>query len=150
MSLRLASIAVALLFFGLGAAQIILARKLPGGGLAEPGPNLFPTVVGGLMMVASAIYLAQELLQRSDGSLDVRSHAPRVAGIALATALFAILLPRLGFAPAAFLLQLAMLRLFGLKRWAVAVALSAAMTLVAYVVFESLLGVRFPSAQWIG
>lgn len=150
MTQRAANLAVATAFMAIGAGQIAMALRLPGGSLAEPGPNLFPVFVGALMSASATVYLVRELLHGSTGRLDVKEQLPKIAGISLTIALFALLLPRLGFVPTAFLLQLAMLRLFGLKRLVPGMALSAAMTLVAYFLFTPLLGVRFPNAQWLG
>lgn len=150
MTSHVAGLAVATFFIAIGAVQLLLALRLPGGSLAEPGPNLFPLLVAVLMVIAATSCLVQELAWRSSGRLNLKQRVPQIGAIVLAIALFIVLLPRTGFVPAAFLLQVGLLRLFGLKRVIVGIAAAAATTAAAVFVFQSLLGVQFPRAQWLG
>ena len=64
MSARLASSLAALFFMLLGGAQVWLSFRLPDGlGLspAEPGPGLFPMLVGSLLLISATSVLVQTL-----------------------------------------------------------------------------------------
>ncbi len=151
MSARHAGVIAALAFLLLGSGQIYLSLRLPGGvGLsaAEPGPGLFPLLVGGLMCAAAALNLVQVLLERGSEKFDLRKNARDIALLVGAIAAYIVLLPRAGFVISAFLMLFATLSLYGMPGVWRRAAVAAVVTLVALAVFRMLLGVNFPSPAW--
>ena len=109
MSTRLAGLIAALFFLVIGSGMMYLSPRLAGGlGLsaAEPGPGLFPMMVGALRFIAAAAHLVQTMAQtQTDAEHPYR--APRDILLLIATiAGYILLLPRAGFFVAAFLLLL--------------------------------------------
>lgn len=151
MSFRIAGVLSALIFLLLGSGQIYLSLRLPGGlgiSVAEPGPGLFPLLVGGLMCAAALLHLVQSLAEQRTDRFDPRRYARRIALLIGTIAAYIVLLSRIGFVVSAFLMLFASLSLFGMPgRWG-RVAVAAAVTLGSYAVFTMLLGVSFPAPAW--
>jgi putative tricarboxylic transport membrane protein len=151
MSVRHAGVLAALIFLLLGSGQIYLSLRLPGGlGLsaAEPGPGLFPVLVGALMCAAAVLHLVQAWVEQGIDRLDPRKGSSGIALLIGAIAAYIVLLPRVGFAISAFLMLFAALSLFGMPGPWRRVAVAAAVTLVSFAVFTMLLGVNFPAPAW--
>ena len=75
MSFRIAGVLSALFFLLLGSGQIYLSLRLPGGlgiSVAEPGPGLFPLLVGGLMCAAAVLHLVQAMAEQGTDRFDPR------------------------------------------------------------------------------
>lgn len=149
---RFAGLLAALLFLVIGSGQMVLAWRLPGGvglSVAEPGPGLFPLLVGGLLCAAAAAYLIQVLsLPRSPATGE--GAAPwKIVALVGSLAAYIVLLPRLGFPVAAFLLVLATLSIYGMPGLWRRVAVAALITLAAYLAFTLALKVSFPAASWL-
>ena len=69
MSARLSGVLAGLVFLLIGSGLIYLSPRLAGGlGLsaAEPGPGLFPMLVGAMMVVAAAAHLVQTVAQAAE------------------------------------------------------------------------------------
>lgn len=148
MNSKLAGYAVAILLLGIGAGQIYFALRLPGGSLSEPGPGVFPRLIGGLLCAASLGYLVQVFLERNLVALEQSLDIKRPAVLVAALVAFAVLLPRIGFVIPAILLQVLTLQVFGMKGPWRRLAIAATTTAVAVLVFQLLLGVRFPEPSW--
>ena len=64
MTSRWISLSTGLFFLILGSLEMYLSQKLPGGlGLnaAEPGPGLFPMIVGAIMFIAASLHIVDSL-----------------------------------------------------------------------------------------
>lgn len=151
MSARLGAALLSLVFLLIGSAQVYLSLRLPGGlgiSAAEPGPGLFPMLVGGLMCAAAAAHVVQTLrAQRVDS--PQRHGAPiDIVLLVLAIAGYILLLPRAGFVVSAFGLLLSSLSIYGMPGLWRRVATAAAATAVAYLVFTKGLRVNMPSPTW--
>ena len=154
MRIPYASVLVDLLFVLVGSAQVWLAWRLPNGiGLsaAEPGPGLFPAIVGALMALSAATHLslnsrtataASEVSQEQEGSVMA------IVWLVLSLAAYIALLPRVGFVPASLGLTLCTLSIYGMPGWGWRVGTALAITGVAYLVFTRGLGVTMPAAAW--
>ena len=150
MNARLAGLLSALVFLLIGSGQIFFAMRLPGGlgpNAAEPGPGLFPMLVGSLMCLAACAHLVQTWRAYSDARGDGRWPVD----IMLLTATIAgyiLLLPRAGFLVSAFLLLLCTLTLYGMPGLGRRAATAAAATGIAYLVFTKGLLVNMPTPTW--
>ena len=148
MNSRAAGLAAAAMFFLIGGGQVYLALDLSRGTLAEPGPGLFPLLIGTLMIVASLTCIWPALSERNPVRFDMRGDAPRFLALVAAFVAFILLLPRVGFILPSMLLQLVTLQVFGMRGLWRRLAVAAAITAVAILMFETLLDVRFPTPSW--
>jgi hypothetical protein len=153
MSSRLAGLLTALTFLAIGGGQVYLSLRLPNGlgiSAAEPGPGLFPALVGALMVAAAAAHLVQVLLDRDKEAVPENARRAPVDIMLLSGAIagYILLLPRAGFTLSAFLLLLATLSIYGMPGLWRRVATAAATTAVAYAVFTLGLRVNLPASTW--
>jgi putative tricarboxylic transport membrane protein len=151
MSARLSGVLAGLVFLLIGSGLIYLSPRLAGGlGLsaAEPGPGLFPMLVGAMMVVAAAAHLVQTVAQAAEEG-ESEHRAPRdIVLLVITIAAYILLLPRAGFFIAAFLLLLGCLSIYDMPGWWRRIATSVVATLVSYGVFTLGLNVNMPSPTW--
>ncbi len=148
MNQRTAGLAAAVLFLLIGGGQIYMSLALPRGTLAEPGPGVFPLLVGTLMCAASLVCLAHAIFDRNQLESSLLADAARPAALVVALAAFLVLLPRVGFILPSLLLQVVTLQVFGMRGVWRRLALAAAITAAAVLLFQTLLGVQFPVPSW--
>lgn len=148
MNSRTAGLAAAVTFFSIGVANVYLALDLSRGTLAEPGPGLFPLLVGTLMVAASLLCVWPAISERNPAGFALRGNAPRLTVLVVVFVAFIVLLPRIGFILPSMLLQSVTLQVFGMQGTWRRLAVAAAITAAAVLVFEVLLGVRFPPPSW--
>jgi len=151
MTSRWISLGTGLFFLTLGSLEMYLSQKLPGGlGLnaAEPGPGLFPMIVGAIMFFAASVYLVENM--RSVSNVDVTPHRiPKdIVLMVLTIALYIFLLPRAGFFVAAFLLLIGSLSIFDMPGWIQRIATALLATLLSFALFTLVLNVKMPSPSW--
>jgi hypothetical protein len=148
MNSRTAGLIAAIIFLAIGGGQLYMTFNLSRGTLVEPGPGLFPMFIGILMSTASLFYVVRVLAERHPVDFDLRTNATRIAVLVAAFVAFILLLPRIGFIVPSLLLQVATLRVFGMRGlWRLG-ALAAATTAASVLIFEILLGVQFPTPSW--
>lgn len=128
-----------------------LSQKLPGGlGLnaAEPGPGLFPIIVGSVMFFAASVLLFENI--RSDPAVDtVPNQIPRdIILMVLTIAMYIFLLPRAGFFVAAFLLLIGSLSIFDMPGWMQRIGTALVATLLSFAIFTLVLNVKMPNPSW--
>lgn len=151
MSGHVPSLFAGLVFLLLGSGQVFLSLRLPGGigiSAAEPGPGLFPLLVGSLMSFTAVALLFQTWQVRSDERLE-RHRAPIDIMLIVATiGAYILLLPRAGFAISAFLMLMGTLSIYGMPGVWRRIATAAAATLLSHLVFTLALGVKMPEPKW--
>lgn len=151
MTSRLSGLVAALFFLIIGSGMMYLSPRLAGGlGLsaAEPGPGLFPMMVGALMSIAAVVHLFQTMTQ-TQTKQELPYRTPRDILILVATiAGYILLLPRAGFFVAAFILLIGSLSIYGMPGWWRRIVTSALSTLIAYLVFTLGLSVNMPTPTW--
>jgi putative tricarboxylic transport membrane protein len=141
----------ALVIFALAGSVISAFYLLEGmryrlGTPAEPGPGLFPLLVGGILLLG-CVGTGIEALASSP---TVKINWPagparrRVAAIALSCAGYVLALPHAGHMVAGSLLAFAVLHAMALRSWPVKIAVSAGIGVGSYVVFGVMLGVPLP------
>ena len=148
MNSRTAGLAAAVLFLSVGVGHVYMALALPRGTLAEPGPGVFPLLVGSLMSAASLSTLLQAIRESNPVDLDLRAVTARPAVLAAAFIVFLVLLPRVGFILPSLILQMVTLQVFGMRGMWRRMAVAAVTTTAAVLLFEKLLGVQFPPPSW--
>jgi putative tricarboxylic transport membrane protein len=151
MSARSIGLLTAAFFLLLGSAQVFLSLRLPGGlgiSAAEPGPGLFPAVVGTLMAVAASIHLLQTVMTRDDAEDSVARKPIDMILLIGTLSAYILLLPRAGFLVSAFLLLLGTLSIFGMSGLIRRTVTSALMTGISYLIFTQALRVNLPAPTW--
>jgi hypothetical protein len=148
MNSRAAGLAAAVMFLLIAGGQVYLALDLSRGTLAEPGPGLFPLIVGTLMGAALLLCFWPAVSERNPARFDLRGDAARLTVLVSVFALFILLVPRVGFILPSMLLQSVTLQVFGMQGLWRRLAVAAAITAAAVLIFETLLAVRFPTPSW--
>ena len=127
------------------------SQKLPGGlGLnaAEPGPGLFPMIVGSLMFFAAALHLV-DILRSSPEVETTQYRIPKdIIYMVLTISLYIFLLPRAGFFVAAFLLLIGSLSIFEMPGWIQRIATASIATILSFALFTQVLSVKMPTPTW--
>src|SRR5690606_2881168 len=131
-----------LLVLAVGVAALVGAVGLSFGSLTEPGDGLWPFVAALLLTGTGLVLLVvddpEDYEPFTRGSARI---AGGLAGLAVVVAAFEVV----GFVLTAFLMVLLWLRVFGRESWPVALGLAAGRSLRHSRLFDTVLGVRFPS-----
>jgi putative tricarboxylic transport membrane protein len=130
-----------LLLVALGVGALVGGLGLSLGSLTAPGPGLWPFVVA-LLLTGTALVLVV-VDDPADYEPFTRGSA-RVAGGLAGLAVFVAAFELVGFLLPAFLMLLLWLRVFGREAWRWALGLAVAGSVGLYLLFDTLLGVRFP------
>lgn len=122
------------------------------GTMAEPGPGLYPLVVGSLMLLGFLGVGLEAAWGRSNGGVDWPGRAGRfrIAAVLAACAFYVVSLPHLGHAVAGSLVALVVLQVMGVSSWRASIALALAMGLGSHLLFTVALGVPLPAGFWLG
>jgi hypothetical protein len=140
---------VLMLFGGITA---LLSAQLPLGTLRSPGSGLFPLALG-LMLMGLAVCHLLQLRRVAAAPLaapqEARGSRGRVLLFLGAMVLGTALLEVLGFPLVAFLLMLALLEIFGLRRRRDAALIALCTAVAAYVLFVQWLKIPLPKG-WLG
>lgn len=133
-----------------GAVTAILSAQMPIGNFRAAGSGLFPLCLGILLMVLSGAYIVQVIWSTEEPTGDDTPAAeerglplPVVAFLTI-MALATLFLHTLGYAVVSFLLMVGLLRLLGLKRWPLNVALSLLTAAASDTLFVYVLKIPLP------
>lgn len=115
------------------------------------GPKAFPRLLGGGMIIAAAMLLAEMIKERKSAPVTATAADPKdkssykvILGVIVATGLYFVLFERLGYAVATSLFLLAMTHYFNKgKRWT-NVLTSLIYGFASYYMFTKWLGVNLP------
>lgn len=125
-----------------------MALRMPRGHLDYPGPGFFPLVVGAFFLLTTLACLVQTLRQPvappSPGEASPGRHYGKTVQLLACLVAYGFLLKPLGFPLALGAFLLAAMRIFNFRRWPLAVAVAAALTLISYVAFVEWLKVPLP------
>jgi putative tricarboxylic transport membrane protein len=130
-----------LLVLAVGVAALAGAAGLSLGSFTAPGPGLWPFVVA-LLLTGTALVLV--VVDDPEDYEPFTRGSARIAGGLAGLAVFVAAFEVIGFLLPAFLMLLLWLRVFGREPWRWAVGLALAGSLGLYLLFDSVLGVRFP------
>jgi putative tricarboxylic transport membrane protein len=134
----------------LALAYLIEAHRYSWGTPAQPGPGLYPTLVGMLVLVSAAAVALEAWRRRPEPDPDwpVGPRRLRVIALLAATAGYVFLLPYLGHPVAGTLLTLAVLHTMGMRRWPAKIGVALAIGIGSHYIFARLLGVPLPTGIW--
>jgi hypothetical protein len=130
-----------------GALVLAASTDLPFGTLASPGAGMLPTVVIVLMLAFAVVLLLGAGASPPLGAIawTDAAHALRVIGVTAAAV--ALYIP-LGFIASIALLLFVLTFLVERKPFVIALAFSGGATLLAYLVFGTLLNAPLPRGLW--
>jgi hypothetical protein len=144
----------------LGVVGLVLALAYGGHALtalslgrpSQPGPGVFPLLVGALMVAASLALVWEQLAAPPSAAEEPRvlprgADLVRVVSVVAGVALYAALVPLLGHLVASFLLSLILLRLLGWGSWRRVALTALALAVGSYLVFELGLDVALPKGS---
>lgn len=126
------------------------ARTLSLGRMNAPGPGIYPVVVGTILAIVSLGVIIDALWSRDAGTTAYPKGADlrRVAVAFGAFVLYVALLNVIGFLVATPILVAFYTWVVGRISWLKAVASGIGITLVVWVIFVFVLGVRLPTSIW--
>jgi putative tricarboxylic transport membrane protein len=130
-----------LLVLAVGIAALVGAVGLSLGSLTAPGPGLWPFVVA-LLLAGTALVLV--VVDDPEDYEPFTGGSARIAGGLAGLAVFVAAFEVVGFLLPAFLMLLLWLRVFGREPWGWALGLAVAGSVGLYLLFDTVLGVRFP------
>lgn len=145
--MRQALLVVAVLGVALGFFYLIEAVRYPLGTAAQPGPGLYPLLVG-VVLILSAVGMGREAFLRApQGAVEwpAGKARPRVIAVGVSALGYSFLLPLLGHPLTAGLLALVVLQVMGARPWFLRVGVAVAIVLGSHYVFAVLLGVPLPA-----
>ena len=136
----------AFVWLGVGSAIAIGAYNLGIGAVNNPGPGLFPFVIG-----LGMVLLSVSIIATSIGTTAAPTTAPTprqtLTTLAVIGALvfYALALERIGFVLCTILFLFGLLTVLGRYGWLVAATASVGMTAGSYLIFTTLLKLHLPS-----
>ena len=143
-TISIVSITLSLFYLG-------FAWHYPIGSAKQPGPGLYPLVVGIFLLVTSIGTGFGVRSKAAQGKIDWPRGAGRwrMAAILGAILTYIILLPYAGHAIAATIVILVALQAIGGQRWPMKIVLSVAIGFGSYYLFNTLLGTPLPRGIWL-
>lgn len=139
-----------LLGLTLGAFYLAEGLRYPLGTLAQPGPGLYPALIGALVVVGG-LGTALEARHLPAGVACGWPRGPalrRVLALIAAAFAYVVVLPYVGHVIAAAPVTLTIMRVMGLRSWPKGMGLTLAMALGSYYLFAILLRVPLPGGMW--
>jgi putative tricarboxylic transport membrane protein len=124
----------------LGVAAAVRARDLGLGSLTDPGPGLWPLVVGAVLVITGAVVAVRP----GDGADPIGPEAWAVVVACLSLVAYTAVIPVVGFEVPTVILLVFWLRVLGGEPWRSTIAVSVGVTVVVYAVFILALGVALP------
>src|SRR5512137_1281011 len=130
-----------------------MALWMPRGRIGQPGPGLFPIIVGAFLVLTAAGCLVQACMTRRTERLTAQSvEAPasekrQVARVWLLIGflvLYAVAVQPVGFPIALMLFLAASIWIFGYRKWLPTLGIAAALTALSYLTFVVWLKVPLP------
>lgn len=149
-TIRIGRFVIGLVGIAFFAGYLAIALEMPAGGIGNPGPGLWPTIVG-ITGVTMAAMLALEALlmgESASGNLEMPRGAKlfQVLGMLGLAAAYIVVVPILGQLAGSFIFFALVIRLVGVNvSWIRAVIYSAIAAGAIYYFFGVLLGLRLPA-----
>jgi putative tricarboxylic transport membrane protein len=126
------------------------ARRYSFGTAAQPGPALYPLLVGALILVGCIGMALEAAKSHLQGEVEWPADGARWRVVAIVTSAlgYVLLLPYLGHPIAGALLSLVVLQVMGLANWFLKVGIAVAVGLISFYLFATLLGTPLPTGIW--
>ena len=140
-----------IIWMGLGISVVIGSYRLKLGTLGNPGAGLMPFVLGISLFLSSIPILIRSLMTKDKESYEnIWSGIEFKKLILVPVSLigYAMILEKVGFLVATFLLLFILFKIIGSRRWSFALAVSVLVVLLSYLLFVTLLKVEMPSGIW--
>jgi putative tricarboxylic transport membrane protein len=137
---------ISIISIGLSVSYFAGALSYSIGTLAQPGPGLYPLLVGVLLILASVGVFTSTLLRPSIKSIEF----PKGRGlwqllfITAVMIVYAVALPYIGHLLAAAIVVFGVLQAMGLRQWYLKIGLTVALSLGSFYLFDILLKVPLP------
>lgn len=135
---RGAEVGVALVIALIGAIAIYGSLQI-GAGWGPDGPRagFFPFYIGLIIIVSCAVNLGKIFLTPDDGAVFANWHQLRQVGaVVVPTAVYVAVIPTIGIYVASMLLIALFMRWLGRYRWSVVAAVSVAVPIFTFFMFE--------------
>lgn len=148
--MRPAIVTVAALGAVLAVLYLLEALRYGRGTLDDPGPGLYPLVVGALLLLGS-IGAAVEVVVAPSGDAvawPVGAARGRMIALVAASLGYVLLLPYIGHPLAGTVVTLVALELMGQRGWPLKIGLALAVGLGSHYLFAVVLGVPLPRGIW--
>jgi hypothetical protein len=153
--LNFKAVSFAASILAVGLVYEIMARNMPQGSLAQPGPGFYPGIVGAFLIATALGCFLQEVLaaRRRNAAPPAEPHeacpAPqrnvgKTVALAALLAGYAFLLKPLGFALAMFAFVALAINIFGYRKLLPTLAIAALATGISWLVFVVWLKVALP------
>ena len=133
----------------LSVAYLAMALQIPATTMeGDPGPQLFPYIAGGLMLISSLVMLFRRPRPNDTKPWMTPEQLRRLWGLFGIMVLYVLLLNLIGYTLSTFLVLLTVCLLFAKGRakvplWQV-IVYSAVITVLVYAIFTQVLGVSLP------
>ena len=138
-----------IVIFLFGAVTIFLSLRMPIGTFRTAGSGMFPLCLGILLMILSILFLLK--VYAKERKLTEKKPVVEITGatkqmiLFLATmALATLFFNKLGYPLTSFLLMLGLLRILGMKRWALNILISFVTAVGSYFLFVQWLNIPMP------
>ena len=131
-----------LMFFGIGAAAIVIARDYPFGSTLRMGAGYFPTLLGGILILFGIYIMAKGLRKHEqiEGNWSLRG----LILLPAITVVFGVLLDYAGFIPALAVLGLGSAAAGSEFKWGEVLLFTLFLTVLSLAVFVWGLGLPYP------
>ena len=146
---------VGAVIFLFGGITALLSLRMPIGTFRTSGTGMFPLFLGILLMILSGAFILKIFFQgreeqvKKEASIE-SSGSPIQLILFLGTmALATLFFNQLGYPLTCFLLLVALLRILGIKRWALNILISVVTAMGSYFLFVKWLNIPMPKG-WIG
>ena len=129
-------------FLGLATLTIVESLRMGTGTMKEPGAGFLSLAIGMALAVFSLVLIVRGWKPAQSSSPVKHSATTIIALVSLF--IYSLIMDRIGFVVATFLLVAVLFQLAERRRWWVLLGMSALVTAVAYLLFGVVLKVYFP------
>ena len=146
---------VGMVIFLFGAITTLLSLKMDIGTFRNAGTGMFPLFLGVLLMILSSLFLLRIFFQnkkapvKGEPIVEIPGSTKQMIFFLGTMALATLFFNKLGYPLVSFLLMLGLLRILGIKRWALNILISFVTAVGSYFLFVQWLKVPLPKG-WIG
>jgi putative tricarboxylic transport membrane protein len=137
-----------ILGFMFGLAYLLEALSYSRGTMAQPGPGLYPLLLGILILLGSLGTGLEIMFRRFEKEKDAiwprGANGRRLLTVLAASLAYAFLLPYLGHPVIATLITFVVLQVMGVRSWPLKITLALLIGLGSYYLFAKLLTIPLP------